>query len=217
MICLLNDYNVPTSNPLLMHAICHDHSYVSHNKSLNPNKFGFINVNKLKNKLNIPEFEECVHNYDLLMCAEVKAGYLDLISVNGYTFHCSKLVKTSHKAGGVGILIRNDFIDDFEVIICTDHCKKCSDWCNIPNVLWLVLGDILFIVVYVHPEGSIYADSEIFDAIVCTSMELLEHFNVHNICLTGDFNARTGFIDDFVFMDEIVSKANPIVSDLVKD
>ena len=124
-------------------------------------------------------------------------GYLDLISVNGYTFHCSKLVKTSHKAGGVGIFIRNDFIDDFEVIICTDHCKKCSDWCNIQNVLWLVLGDVLFIVVYVHPEGSIYADSEIFDTIVCTSMELLEHFNVHNICLTGDFNARTGSIDDF--------------------
>ena len=128
-------------------------------------------MNKLKNKLNIPEFEEFVHNYDLLMCAEIKVGYLDFISVNGYTFHCSKLVKTSHKAGGVGIFIRNDFIDD----------------------------------------------SEIFDTIVCTSMELLEHFNVHNICLTGDFNARTGSIDDFVFMDEIVSKSNPIVSDLVKD
>ena len=92
-----HDYNVSTSNPLLKHAICHDHSYVFHNKSLNPNKFGFINVNKLKNKLNIPEFEEFVHNYDLLMCAEIKVGYLDLISVNGYTFHCSKLVKTSHK------------------------------------------------------------------------------------------------------------------------
>ena len=190
-----HDYNVSTSNPLLKHAICH-HSYVSHNRSLNPNKFGFINVNKLKNKLNISEF---VHNYDLLMCAEIKVGYLDLISVNGYTFHCSKLVKTSHKAGGVGIFIRNDFIDDFEVIICTDHCKKCSDWCNIPNVLWLVLGDVLFIVVYVHPERSIYADSEIFDTIVSTSMELLEHFNEHNICLTGDFNASTVSIDDCVY------------------
>ena len=80
-----------------------------------------------------------------------------------------------------------------------------------------MLGDALFIVVYVHPEGYIYADCEIFDKIVCTSMELLEHFNLHNICLTGDFNARTGSIDDFVFMDEIVSKANPVVPDFVKD
>ena len=109
-------------------------------------------------------------------------------------FIVQNLLKPLTKAGGVGIFIRNDFIDDFEVIICTNHCKKCTDWCNIPNVLWLVLGDVLFIVVYVHPEGSIYADSEIFDTIVCTSMELLEHFNVHNICLTGDLNVALGLL-----------------------
>ena len=82
-----------------------------------------------------------------------------------------------------------------------------------------MLGDVLFIhvVVYVHPEGSIYADSEIFDNIVCISIELLEHFNLYIICLTGDFNARTVSVDDFVLMDEIVSKANPLVPDLVKD
>ena len=48
-------------------------------------------------------------------------------------------------------------------------------------------------------------------------MELLDHYNVHKRCFTGDFNAPSGMLDDFVFMDDTVSKANPVIPDLVKD
>ena len=102
-------------------------------------------------------------------------------------------------------------------MVCTEHCKKCLELCDMPNVLWLLFGDVLFTIVYVHPEGSVYVDPEIFDKIVCTTMELLDHYNVHNMCFTGDFNARSGMLDDFVFMDDTVSKANPVIPDLVKD
>ena len=40
------------SNPLFKHNICHDHSYTVNNQTLNRHRFGFINVNKLQNKLN---------------------------------------------------------------------------------------------------------------------------------------------------------------------
>ena len=49
-------------------------------------------------------------------------------------------------------------------------------------------------------------------------MKLCVHFNLHNICLTGEFNARTGSIHDCIYgRNCIESQPNPMVPDLVKD
>ena len=86
-----------------------------------------------------------------------------------------------------------------------------------PNVLWILLGKVLFVIAYFHPEGSIYADNDIFDTVTYNTIELMNHFEIDKLCMMGNFNARTGGLDDFIIIDEQVTKANPFVPDLVND
>ena len=123
----------------------------------------------------------------------------------------------SHKTGGVGIFIKESFAEDFIVLNCADHCKKCKELCEIPNILWLMIGEVLFVVAYINPEGSRYVDEDIFDKMTYYTLELSDHFSASNICIMGDFNARTGDLIDYVHMDDLVLRDNPNVPDIVKD
>ena len=84
-------------------------------------------------------------------------------------------------------------------------------------MLWILIGDVLFGIIYIPPEGSVYADPDIFKSLSGIALDLLDHLELHNICLIGDFNARTGDLNDFVCMNEKVLQANFVLSDLAKD
>lgn len=171
----------------------------------------------MTSKLNIPEFEEFVNEYKILACAETKLCKLDYVNVKGYSVYCSSGSKVSHKSGGVCVFVEDKFLEELNFINCIEHCKTCEKLCNISNVMWLIMGNILFVIVYIHPEGSRYFDPDIFDSILCTTIELMSHFNVCNICLIGDFNARTGIMEDYVNMSEIICSSNPVLPNMVKD
>ena len=80
-----------------------------------------------------------------------------------------------------------------------------------------MIGEVLFIVAYINPEGSRYVDEDIFDKITYYTLELSHHFSASYICIMGDFNARTGDLIDYVHMDDLVLRDNPYVPDIVKD
>ena len=120
-------------------------------------------------------------------------------------------------SGGVGVFIDDSLKNYFDIINCSDHCKDCSVLCNLPNVLWILLGKVIFVIAYFHPEGSIYAEKDILYTVTYTTIELMNLFEIDKLCMMGDFNARTGRLDYFIVIDEQVTKANPFVPDIVNN
>lgn len=62
-------------------------------------------------------------------------------------------------------------------------------------------SQVLFCVSYIPPEGSNYSNISIFDTLEADLLELNPN-NEYQICLLGDFNARTGNEHDFVLLDD---------------
>ena len=87
---------------------------------------------------------------------------------------------------------------------CSQHCPQCTDLCNVANTLFILIGHILFGIIYVVPEGSTYAKNYSFDNISYLIAELSSHHNVNKVCLVGDFNARTGTKDDVIINNEVI-------------
>ena len=40
--------------------------------------------------------------------------------------------------------------------------------------------------------------NDLFDTVTFTTIDLMNHFDVDKLCMMGDFNARTGGLDDFI-------------------
>ena len=71
-----------------------------------PILFGCINVCGLKHRLNYPEFEETVTNFDILCVTETKLAHTDVISVPGYNFLSQQRKQMFiRKSGGIGIFL----------------------------------------------------------------------------------------------------------------
>ena len=58
--------------------------------------------------------------------------------------------------------------------------------------------------VYLPCEGSIYHHHDIFSDIAQDLITLKSDFNIP-VCIIGDFNARTGLLDDFLHIENEIS------------
>ena len=67
-----------------------------------------------------------------------------------------------------------------------------------------ICSNILLWATYIPPEGSTYSDISVFDNLESDWLELNE--NNSQVCLQGDFNARTGNNYDFVPFDENIEQ-----------
>ena len=66
----------------------------------------------------------------------------------------------------------------------------------------LVKNDIICGAVYVSPEGSRYCSLDCFDFLEMDLMSFITEHENSEICLLGDFNARTSNLKDTLFIDE---------------
>ena len=156
-----------------------------------------MNVCGLKRRICYPEFIEFINNYDLFCVIETKLDDYDNVSIPGYTY-CYQNRKQVYKkkSGGIGIFIRNNLSTNFEKI------NTDSDY-----VLWLKLNkqfikadeDYVFGVLYVPPSQSKFLKD---DEILALEMEILSISSPHKyVFLTGNINARTGKLQDFITVD----------------
>ncbi len=122
-----------------------------------------------------------------------------------------------NRSGGVCIFIKETIYNNYDVILCNDHCDVCKALCNaMDSILWCIIGNVLFSVVYIAPESSVYVDRDIFEKMSLTIVELLSHFNISQVCILGDFNARTGTLQDYILPDESLLRSN-VISDYLID
>ena len=102
---------------------------------------------------------------------------------------------------GICAFIRQRYIDYVHIIEAT-----CST-----NVLWLRVYQkafgLNFILgtVYIPPEGSKHYDNDVFDNIANGVIHIKNAYNEEPFCFIGDFNSRTGLLDDFITFDSMVA------------
>ncbi|CAG2203008.1 unnamed protein product [Mytilus edulis] len=98
--------------------------------------------------------------------------------------------------GGLAVAYKNHLKDNIEYIKTE---SKFVLWCKISKVI-NISDDILLGIIYIPPEYTSYSS---IDAINEIEMELFELSHRFSKCLlVGDFNARTGSEDDFIFVPD---------------
>ena len=104
----------------------------------------------------------------------------------------------AHSFGGIhglAILVSNKFNGKFQVL--RDTSSDCILWIKLEMSEFAVLiGSV-----YVPYEGSNYFDEDWNDKIIDDCIKLKAKHNLPFL-LIGDFNARSGVLDDFITFDE---------------
>ena len=156
-----------------------------------------LNVCGLRRKLQYPELKEFFNAYDMICLTETKLDDFDNISIPGFPYlYQKRKQRYLRKSGGIGVFLRNDLSPLFEKIITR------SDY-----VLWLKLEkqiskldkDFIFGVLYVPPAQSKFLNDEELSVLEIEIVSMCSNFD--NVFLTDDINARTGNLDDFIFVD----------------
>lgn len=156
-----------------------------------------INVGGLNNKIQSPDFENFINKYDIICIQETHFDVHDSISLNGFKCLPTMVrVDARYRSGGIAILVRDSIYDTVQIV------KNSGE-----NFYWFtcsISSDTLFCATYIPPEGSTYSDISLFDDLESDLLELNQ--NNSQICLLGDFNARTGNNCDSVPFDENIEQ-----------
>jgi hypothetical protein len=118
-----------------------------------------------------------------------------------------------HQSGvsnsSVGILIKNDVFPFIDILDSEDSCI---------HVLWIkvhkeVFGQAFLLgSVYVPNEGSVHHNHHWSDDLANNVSALSARYDLP-VVLVGDFNARTGRLDDFALVDEVVANECGFIPD----
>jgi exonuclease III len=171
-----------------------DHAYCVKFPSLN---IMSLNVCGLMNKLLCPDFLDFIQKYDIVCMSETKLDDIDVINVkiDDYEFF-AKNRKSKRKSGGVGFFVRKHLIKKklLSIIEADLHnmilFKLHHDLCGF---------SIIGCAIYVEPENSSYANSNIFE---CIENTLSKYVYDNEFLLMGDFNARSAALNEFVNSDK---------------
>ena len=163
-----------------------------------------INVGGLSSKVQTPDFENFINKYDLICFQETHFDICDFININGFkSLPNITRANARYKSGGISVLVSDSIYDRLKVV------KNVSE-----NFYWFsssICSHVLFCATYIPSEGN-YSNISIFDSLEADLLELNPNNNLQ-ICLLGDFNARTGNEHDFVFLDvnieQILRSHNP--------
>ena len=147
---------------------------------------------------------------DLVCLSETKTNVLCNGQLPGFHFFAKKNHECMARLGGthgLGLLVNDKLYEHVDII---DNQNGC------PHILWAKVNNnafgeaFLLGSVYIPCEGSIHYDNQWHDDIASdlSSMQVLYDLP---FVLIGDFNARTGLLDDFLVIDDLVgNECGPI-------
>jgi hypothetical protein len=102
------------------------------------------------------------------------------------------------KSGGIVIIHKSKLENCLSFI---QRESQFVQWVIISNVAFDLQNDSILGCVFVPPEGSKYSNSESFDEIEKELIALSKDSNMYS-AIVGDFNAKTGTLNDFIITDE---------------
>ena len=174
-----------------------------------------INVGGFKSKECFPEFiANIVKKHDIISVSESKLSDTDTVEIDGYTSFYKNRSKFKRRSGGVLVLIKNCYLPHVKIYE-EDCCKNKIDKSIIENytfvnfalsknALIFSLDDTilekqtLFFSVYIEPENSQYFNRQVYDEL----QSVLSNLNFESVCLFGDFNSRSGNLNDLLPLNE---------------
>ena len=71
-------------------------------------------------------------------------------------------------------------------------------------IYWCIISNVLFGAVYIPHVNSIYANDDLFEVLRDNMNSISSHYSIDNVCILGDFNARTGIAEDFTILNEFI-------------
>ena len=162
-----------------------------------------LNVNGLVSKVEHGVLEVYLNNFDIACLTETKIDHIeDDFLPNFHPFILGRKNK-SHRYGGIHgicIMVKKKLVDFVSVV------RETSD----ENVLWIKIDkgafglECILGAIYLPHEGSRFHSNEIFDILAEDIMCLESKYNLP-IVLIGDFNARTGVVDDFMTVEDTIT------------
>ena len=161
-------------------------------------KIGTLNVCGLKRRLNYPEFQDLIKQFDIFCVSESKLGKYDDITLEGYTF-LSQYRKQHfiRKSGGIGVFLKSDIAPYVTYI---DSDSDFILWFKLSKQILKTDQDVVIGAVYVPPSVSRFCtedELDMFEVEICNMCIQYKY-----VLLTGDFNARTWIKDDFTTADD---------------
>ena len=155
-----------------------------------------------------PDFQHFVSDYDILCFSETKTDDCDDINLDDFTICMKNRFKFRKvKSGGITLAYKNylhEYISEIE------SKSKYIKWFKIDKHIFE--HDILFEIVYIPPESSVYCTGDPFAEI---EQEYLRFgYSYEHVCLLGDFNSRTSNCDDFVIID---SDQDELTRDIIEN
>ena len=147
-------------------------------------------------KLNIKSIKSKLSKFDIICLQETWAKD-ETLTFQGYTVY-STVKNTVSKRGqaGVSVLIR----DHHQKFVSRIHSDSPNIiWCRLDKQLLGLQADIFLAAVYLPPLQSQRKAGE--DVISILEKEIHKYSTQGQILLLGDFNARTGTLNDFIEKD----------------
>ena len=172
-----------------------DHSYCrkSHEQEV---KFLSLNVNGLRSKLKYGILDSYIMSFDIICLSETKLDCIDPNWFVGYTaIPLEKKSKNFPHGGvhGVCVLIKSVYCK--YAVTISGMCSAHVQWIYVKKEAFgqgFVLG-----AAYFPHEGSKYSEDGMFDDLLLDLTELNGRYELP-VVLLGDFNARTGLVDDSI-------------------
>ena len=174
-------------------------------------KFVTLNTCGVLSKLKFSEFLDFVNTFDVICLVETKLDSYDSFQIDGFnTYTMNRNSKKGVRCGGIAILIRCELCKHVDILKGT---SSDAVWFKIKRPL--VKNDIICGGIYVSPEGSRYCSLDCFDTLETDLIAFATEHENADICLIGDFNARTSNLDDTLSIDENIFQNLNLYTDIV--
>ena len=163
-------------------------------------KFYSLNVGGLSTKYDLGLINNIFKENDVICLSETKTNFYENFPFDNFKPIPMPIQSEKYKFGGVHglcIYVRDDIFDEVQVL--NDHTVTDC-------VLWVKLSiksskfSIYLGAVYIPHENSKYFTNDIFDSIIFDVASLKSKTDIPFLLL-GDFNSRTGTLDDFMEVD----------------
>ena len=183
-----------------MNFIKHPQKIYHPNKSTNNTniKLYSLNVGGLATKFDLGVLDLKFLDCDIVCLMETKMKHYENCRYEGYKCYPMSIKNDLHKYGGVHgicVYIRNGIFSTIE---------QCNNKTSSDCTLWVKLtvknSSFYLGIVYIPHENSKYYHNDLFDNLIFDIATLKGKDDIPFV-LCGDFNSRTGLLDDFMEVD----------------
>ena len=161
------------------------------------------NMNKLHRHSNNSDFKQFCLSHDIVCLIEMWAKDKDDYSTLFETHQPFSFVRSveNHFLGGIIAYVRNELLPG-----CVRIYENINDLVvlKLDKEFFSLERDLIFVPVYLSPESSTVFNTYEkagFEHIEENINQIVEEYKNIDIMVAGDFNARTGELDDFIMTD----------------